>query len=105
MGLSAALLAHGPAWSLRHGWRPERLRARWVLAGWLVAAWQLTYGFATGIWFGYFLALLMLGWTVGCLLGCIVGCEVGRELGCWLGCMVGCLVGWEDGWKLGCVDG
>lgn len=67
IALSAALLAHGHARSLRHGWRPERLRARWVLAGWLVAAWQLTYGFATGIWFGYFLALLMLGWTVGWL--------------------------------------
>ncbi|MBL8931800.1 MAG: hypothetical protein JNL54_16895 [Kineosporiaceae bacterium] len=67
IALSAALLALGHGWSLRHGWRPERLRAGWVLAGWLVAAWQLTYGFATGIWFAYFLATIMACWTIGWL--------------------------------------
>jgi len=65
IALAAALLCHGHAWSLRQGWRPERLRARWVLAGWLVATWQLLFGFATGIWFGYFLALLMACWGIG----------------------------------------
>jgi hypothetical protein len=67
IAISAALLAHGHGWSLRSGWQPERIRARWVLAGWLVAAWQLTFGFATGIWFGYFLALVMLALTLGWL--------------------------------------
>ena len=70
IALSAALILYGHAWSLRAGWRPERVRGRehWVLAGWLVACWQLTIGFATGIWFGYFLALIMLCLVTGWLL-------------------------------------
>ncbi len=63
IALAAALLLYGHAWSLRHGWQPRLLpgRARWALLGWFVACWQLTIGFATGIWFGYFLAAIMIG--------------------------------------------
>ncbi len=70
IALSTALILYGHAWSLRAGWRPERVRGRehWVLLGWLVACWQLTIGFATGIWFGYFLALIMLCLVTGWLL-------------------------------------
>lgn len=68
IALSLAFLLRGSGWSLRHGWRPERLSARWIAAGWLVACWQLTLGFATGIWFAYSLAipmfLLALGWLL-----------------------------------------
>lgn len=67
IAIATALLLYGHAWSLREGWRPGlmRGRARWVVAGWLTACWQLTIGFATGIWFGYFLAVLMLCLVVG----------------------------------------
>jgi hypothetical protein len=68
IALALALLLRGSGWSLRHGWRPERMSARWIVAGWLVACWQLTLGFAIGIWFTYTLAaviaLLALGWVV-----------------------------------------
>ena len=53
MALALACLALGRGWSLRAGWRPERMRAGWVVAGWAVACWQLTLGFAVGIPFGY----------------------------------------------------
>jgi hypothetical protein len=38
----------------------RRGRPRQVVAGWAVAAWQMTLGFALGIWFAYLLALLAL---------------------------------------------
>jgi hypothetical protein len=41
----------------------RRGSARWVLAGWLVAAWQMTLGFSLGIQFGYL--LLVLGVIAG----------------------------------------
>ena len=68
IALSLALLARGNGWSLRHGWQPERVGPRWIAAGWAVACWQLTLGFATGIWFVYSLALPMLGWALGWLM-------------------------------------
>jgi hypothetical protein len=68
IALALALLLWGSGWSLRHGWRPERMSARRIAAGWLAACWQLTFGFATGIWFAYSLAvplaLLAIGWLV-----------------------------------------
>jgi hypothetical protein len=68
IALALALLLRGSGWSLRNGWRPERMSARWVAGGWAVACWQLTFGFATGVWFAYSLAvplgLLTLGWLV-----------------------------------------
>jgi hypothetical protein len=44
---------------LVHGYRRSRPRA--VVAGWLVAAWQVSLGFSLGIQFGYLLALLAVG--------------------------------------------
>lgn len=38
----------------------RRSRPWQVVAGWLTAAWQMTMGFALGIWFAYFLAVLSL---------------------------------------------
>ncbi|GAB6898408.1 hypothetical protein [Kineosporia succinea] len=54
--LALALLARGHGWSLTGGYRPDRVRARWIVAGWAVAAWQITLGFGVGIPFGYVLA-------------------------------------------------
>ena len=68
IALSLALLSRGNGWSLRHGWRPERMSARWIAAGWAVAAYQLTFGFATGIWFLYSLAVPMALWALGWLI-------------------------------------
>jgi hypothetical protein len=36
----------------------RRCRPRQVVAGWAAAAWQMTIGFALGIWFAYLLAVL-----------------------------------------------
>jgi hypothetical protein len=41
-----------------HGYRLRR--PAWVVAGWLVAAWQLSIGFTLGLPFGYLLAALCL---------------------------------------------
>lgn len=68
MALALAALAYGHGWSLRHGWRPERIHGGWILTGWLLACWQLTLGFAIAIPFGYSLGLITgllgLGWAV-----------------------------------------
>ena len=66
--ITLALLAYGHGWSLRHGWRPDRIRAGWAAAGWLAACWQLTFGFALGIWFVYTVAVVTLALGVGWLL-------------------------------------
>jgi hypothetical protein len=68
IALSLALLARGNGWSMRSGWRPERMSPGFVAAGWAVACWQLTFGFATGIWFVYGLLVPMLAWSAGWLL-------------------------------------
>ncbi|GAA2216983.1 hypothetical protein ACFY2R_10210 [Micromonospora olivasterospora] len=62
--LALAMLARGHGWSLRHGYRPERRRAGWAYAGWLVAAWQLSLGFGVGLPFAYVLAGATLVATV-----------------------------------------
>jgi hypothetical protein len=67
IALTLALLCLGHGWSLRHGWRPDRMRPWAVAAGWAVACWQITVGFAIGIPFGYALALVMALWAVGWL--------------------------------------
>ncbi|WP_213451084.1 hypothetical protein [Rhizomonospora bruguierae] len=56
IALALAMLARGHGYSLRHGYRPQRRNAWWVLAGWLVATWQLTLGFGIGLPFAYALA-------------------------------------------------
>ena len=68
--LAFALLAYGHGWVLRwHGLRdtgenpepPARItRPAWIVAGWAVACWQLTLGFAVGIPFAWVLAGVML---------------------------------------------
>jgi hypothetical protein len=63
-----ALLTYGHGWSLRDGWRPDRMHPWAVAAGWAVACWQITLGFAIGIPFGYVLALVMALWGLGWLL-------------------------------------
>jgi hypothetical protein len=68
IALTLALLCYGHGWSLRHGWRPERIRPWAVAAGWLVACWQITLGFAIGIPFAYALATVMALWGLGWLL-------------------------------------
>src|SRR6266496_3698946 len=56
IALALAMLARGHGLSLRDGYRRERTRPGWALAGWLVAAWQITIGFGIGVVFGYVLA-------------------------------------------------
>ncbi|MFC7528583.1 hypothetical protein [Actinoplanes sp. GCM10030250] len=67
IALCLAMLARGHGYSLRDGYRPERVRPGWALAGWLVAAWQVTLGFGLGMPFGYLLGLLVviagIGWV------------------------------------------
>jgi hypothetical protein len=58
--LMLAMLARGHGWSLRHGFRPDRQRPGWALVGWLVAAWQISLGFGTGLPFAYILGLIVV---------------------------------------------
>jgi hypothetical protein len=53
IALSLAMLARGHGWSLRGGFRPERQRPGWIIAGWLVALWQFSIGVALGLTFVY----------------------------------------------------
>ncbi len=68
IALAVALALRGHGWSMRHGWRPELMSPRLITASWVVSAWQLTFGFALGIWFVYTMALvtaaLVLGWLL-----------------------------------------
>ncbi|GIH08953.1 hypothetical protein Rhe02_70200 [Rhizocola hellebori] len=68
IALSLAMLARGHGFSLRHGYRPEKAKPGWALAGWLTAAWQISLGFGIGLPFGYVLAVI----TVVALIGLIV---------------------------------
>jgi hypothetical protein len=58
MVLALAMLARGHGLTMS-GDRPP-VRPLWVLLGWLVAAWQLTIGFAHGLPFAYLLAVIGL---------------------------------------------
>ncbi|MGH3426012.1 MAG: hypothetical protein ACRDQZ_00295, partial [Mycobacteriales bacterium] len=68
VAFALAALARGHGFSLREGYRPDKVRPGWVVAGWVIAAWQMTLGFATGVPFFYFLAALggivVVGWFV-----------------------------------------
>ncbi|GII22299.1 hypothetical protein [Planosporangium mesophilum] len=66
--LALAMLARGHGLSLRDGYRRELVRPRWILAGWLVAAWQISIGFGIGIIFGYVLGGCVLVGAVAWLL-------------------------------------
>jgi hypothetical protein len=67
IALALAMLARGHGWSLRDGYRPDRVRPGWAVAGWLVAAWQLSLGFGIGLPFAYALAAVGLVGGVGWL--------------------------------------
>jgi hypothetical protein len=58
--LALFALARGHGYSFRFGLRPELARPWWAFAGWLIAAWQLTIGFAVGIPFFYLMVLVGL---------------------------------------------
>jgi hypothetical protein len=66
--LALAMLARGHGWSLTAGYRPERVRAGWAVAGWLAAAWQVSLGFAVGLPFVYVLLLACVVGSAGWLL-------------------------------------
>ena len=56
-----ALLAYGYDWRLSKaaGNRQQEARPRFIVLGWLVAAWQLSLGFAVGLSFSYILLLIL----------------------------------------------
>ena len=56
IALAFFALARGHGYSFRCGLRPELARPWWAFAGWLIAAWQVTIGFAIGIPFIYVMA-------------------------------------------------
>ncbi|MEV6931619.1 hypothetical protein AB0M46_44995 [Dactylosporangium sp. NPDC051485] len=64
IALALAMLARGHGFSLRRGYEPEKRRWGWVLAGWLVAAWQISLGFGIGIPFAYALLTAVLASAV-----------------------------------------
>ena len=63
IALALAMLARGHGWSLRDGFRPERQRTGWIVAGWATALWQFSIGAGLGIPFVYL--LLGIGVVVG----------------------------------------
>jgi hypothetical protein len=66
--LAFAMLARGHGWSLTRGYARDRVRPGWALAGWLVAAWQITLGFGLGLTFGYALIVVVLVGAIGWLI-------------------------------------
>jgi len=60
IALALAMLARGHGFSLRHGYQPEKRKPLWAVAGWLVAAWQLSLGFGIGLPFGYVMAAILV---------------------------------------------
>jgi hypothetical protein len=60
IALALAMLARGHGFSLRHGYRPEKRKPLWALAGWLVAAWQISLGFGIGLPFAYVMAAIVV---------------------------------------------
>jgi hypothetical protein len=60
IALALAMLARGHGFSLRHGYQPEKRKPMWALAGWLVAAWQISLGFGIGLPFAYVMAGILV---------------------------------------------
>ncbi|HZM74665.1 MAG TPA: hypothetical protein VFC19_03005 [Candidatus Limnocylindrales bacterium] len=58
IALALAMLARGHGFSLRNGYQPEKRKPIWALAGWLVAAWQISLGFGIGLPFAYVMAAI-----------------------------------------------
>ncbi|GAB3995090.1 hypothetical protein GCM10029992_11380 [Glycomyces albus] len=63
IALTLAMLARGHGWSMRDGFKPERQRPGWIVAGWATALWQFSIGAGLGIPFVYL--LLGIGVVVG----------------------------------------
>ncbi|WP_026928708.1 hypothetical protein [Glycomyces tenuis] len=63
IALALAMLARGHGWSLKDGFKPERQRPGWIVAGWLTALWQFSIGAGLGVPFVYL--LLAIGVVVG----------------------------------------
>lgn len=64
VALALAMLARGHGFRLRRRTPPDRPRPWWAIAGWLVAAWQVTIGFAVGLPFGYLLGAIVVSGAV-----------------------------------------
>ncbi len=81
IALALAMLARGHGWSLRDGYRRDRVKPAWAVAGWLTAAWQLTLGFAIGLPFTYVLlaiiGLVVLGWLTSLVRGRLLRIPIG----------------------------
>jgi hypothetical protein len=60
MALALAMLARGHGFSFTRGFERERTRWGWVIAGWCVAAWQVSLGFGIGLPFAYLLGAIGL---------------------------------------------
>jgi hypothetical protein len=60
MALALAMLARGHGYSFTRGFQRDQIRPGWALAGWCVAAWQLSLGFGIGLPFAYVLALIVV---------------------------------------------
>jgi hypothetical protein len=67
IALALAMLARGHGFTLRDGYRPDRVRPGWAAAGWGVACWQLLIGFGVGLPLAYVLLLVCLVAAVGWL--------------------------------------
>lgn len=67
MALALALLALGHGWSLRYGYRPEKVRPWLAGLGWAVASWQVTIGFGIGLAFAYVVGVVCVAAAIGWL--------------------------------------
>lgn len=63
IALALAMFARGHGWSLKDGFKRERQRPGWIVAGWLCALWQFSIGAGLGVPFVYL--LLAIGVVVG----------------------------------------
>jgi hypothetical protein len=58
LALALAMLARGHGYSFTRGFRKEEAKPAWAVAGWCVAAWQVSLGFGIGLPFAYLLGAL-----------------------------------------------
>jgi hypothetical protein len=60
IALALAMLARGHGFSFTRGYQRDRTRPGWALAGWCVAAWQVSLGFGIGLPFAYVLIAVVI---------------------------------------------
>jgi hypothetical protein len=67
--LALAALARGHGFSLTGGYQKDLVRPRWIVIGWLLAAWQVTIGWVNAMPMAYVLLILaavtVVLWLVG----------------------------------------